>query len=128
MRIRTYRATALGGSIFRAVITAIPFLLPLFFQLSFGWTAAHAGLVVIALFAGNIGIKPATTPLIRRFGFKAVLVFASFASAVTFALCAFLSPQTPEPLIFALLLFSGAFWVQLNGPPPTVVAFPPYGL
>ena len=26
---------------FRAVISAIPFLLPLFFQLGFGWTAAQ---------------------------------------------------------------------------------------
>jgi hypothetical protein len=33
------------------------------------------------MFVGNIGIKPATTPLIRRFGFKPVLVFASLASA-----------------------------------------------
>ncbi|BCW52533.1 hypothetical protein StoSoilB13_48750 (plasmid) [Arthrobacter sp. StoSoilB13] len=65
--------------------------------------------MVAAVFVGNIGIKPATTPLIRRFGFKPVLVFASFASAVTFALCAFLNAQTPEPLIFALLLLSGAF-------------------
>jgi MFS family permease len=58
---------------------------------------------------GNIGIKPATTPLIRRFGFKPVLVFASLASAATFALCALLDAGTPEPLIFALLVASGAF-------------------
>src|SRR4051794_36398803 len=50
LRVQTYRVTALGGSVFRAVITAIPFLLPLFFQLGFGWSAAHAGLLVIALF------------------------------------------------------------------------------
>ena len=48
--------------------------------------------MVAAVFIGNIGIKPATTPLIRRFGFKPVLVFASLASAVTFALCALLTP------------------------------------
>src|SRR4051794_16282162 len=65
VRAPTYRVTAVGGSVFRAVITAIPFLLPLFFQLGFGWSAAHAGLIVIALFAGNIGIKPVTTPLMR---------------------------------------------------------------
>ena len=29
------------------------------FQLGFGWNAAQAGLVIIALFAGNVGIKPA---------------------------------------------------------------------
>ena len=43
LRMPTYRVTAFGGSVFRAVITAIPFLLPLFFQLGFGWTAAQAG-------------------------------------------------------------------------------------
>ena len=41
LRLATYRVTALGGSVFRAVISAIPFLLPLFFQLGFGWTAAQ---------------------------------------------------------------------------------------
>jgi hypothetical protein len=52
LRVATYRVTALGGSVFRAVITAVPFLLPLFLQLGFGWNAAEAGLVVIALFVG----------------------------------------------------------------------------
>ena len=59
LRVPTYRITALSGSVFRAVISAIPFLLPLFFQLGFGWTAAEAGLVVIALFAGNVGDQAA---------------------------------------------------------------------
>lgn len=65
--------------------------------------------LVAAVFVGNIGIKPATTPLILRFGFKPVLVLASLASAATFALCALLDAGTPEPLIFALLVASGAF-------------------
>jgi MFS family permease len=65
--------------------------------------------MVAAVFVGNIGIKPATTPLIRRFGFKAMLVFASLASAATFALCSLLTADTPEPVIFALLACSGAF-------------------
>ncbi|MBT2584740.1 MFS transporter [Arthrobacter sp. ISL-95] len=106
---RTFRATSTGGFIYRLTICSVPFLLPLMFQDGFGWDPLKAGVMVAAVFVGNIGIKPATTPLIRRFGFKPVLVFASFASAVTFALCALLDAQTPEPLIFALLLFSGAF-------------------
>jgi len=106
---RTFRATSTGGFIYRLTISSVPFLLPLMFQDGFGWDPLKAGVMVAAVFVGNIAVKPATTPLIRRFGFKAVLVFASFASAVTFALCAFLNAQTPEPLIFALLLFSGAF-------------------
>lgn len=106
---RTFRATATGGFIYRLTISAVPFLLPLMFQNGFGWDPLHAGVLVAAVFIGNIGIKPATTPLIRRFGFKPVLVFASLASAATFALCALLDAGTPEPLIFALLVASGAF-------------------
>ena len=107
VRVRTYRVTALGGSVFRAVITAIPFLLPLFFQLGFGWSAAHAGLVVIALFAGNVGIKPATTPLMRRFGIRAVMLGSVAASAACLAGMAFLRPETPLPALLALLALSG---------------------
>jgi MFS family permease len=107
--VRTYRVTALGGSIFRAVITAIPFLLPLFFQLGFGWSAARAGLVVIALFAGNLGIKPATTPLMRRFGIRAVMLAAVAASAACLVGIAFLQASTPLLVLLALLTASGVF-------------------
>jgi EmrB/QacA subfamily drug resistance transporter len=106
---RTFRATATGGVIYRLTISSVPFLLPLMFQNGFGWDPLHAGVMVAAVFVGNIGIKPATTPIIRRFGFKPVLVFASLASAASFALCALLDAGTPEPLIFALLVASGAF-------------------
>jgi EmrB/QacA subfamily drug resistance transporter len=109
LRIRTYRATALGGSIFRAVITAIPFLLPLFFQLGFGWNAAHAGLLVIALFAGNIGVKPVTTPLMRRFGIRLVMVAAVLASAACLVGMAFLRATTPLVVLLGLLVLSGTF-------------------
>jgi MFS family permease len=107
LAVRTYRVTALGGSIFRAVITAIPFLLPLFFQLGFGWSAAQAGLVVIALFAGNLGIKPATTPLMRRFGIRAVMLAAVAASAACLVGMAFLQSTTPLFVLLILLTASG---------------------
>jgi EmrB/QacA subfamily drug resistance transporter len=106
---RTFRATSTGGFVYRLTISAVPFLLPLMFQDGFGWDPLHAGAMVAAVFVGNIGIKPATTPLIRRFGFKPVLVFASLASALTFVLCSLLDATTPEALIFGLLVASGAF-------------------
>jgi EmrB/QacA subfamily drug resistance transporter len=109
LRIRTYRVTALGGSVFRAVISAIPFLLALFFQLGFGWTAARAGLVVAALFVGNVAIKPATTPLMRRLGIRAVMLGAVAASAASLLGIAFLEPTTPLPMLLVLLVLSGIF-------------------
>jgi Na+/melibiose symporter-like transporter len=109
LRIRTFRLTALGGSAFRAVISAIPFLLALFFQLGFGWTAARAGLVVVALFVGNVAIKPATTPLMRRLGIRTVMLGAVAASAASLLGIAFLQPTTPLPLLLVLLVLSGTF-------------------
>ena len=65
--LRAARSTAM-------VIIAIPFLLPLLFQLGFGWSPAQAGLVVIALFVGNVGIKPADDPAhAPRSGLRGVL-------------------------------------------------------
>jgi EmrB/QacA subfamily drug resistance transporter len=109
LRIASYRVTAVGGTVFRAVITAIPFLLPLLFQLGFGWSAAQAGLVVIALFVGNVGIKPATTPLMRRFGIRTVMLSAIAGSVLCLVAMAFLQPSTPLALLLALLLLSGVF-------------------
>jgi MFS family permease len=109
LRIASFRVTAAGGSVYRMVIIAIPFLLPLMFQLGFGWNAAQAGLVVIALFAGNVGIKPVTTPLMRRFGIRTVLLAAIPASVVCLLGIAVLTPSTPLPLLIALLAVSGVF-------------------
>jgi MFS family permease len=107
LRIATYRVTAFGGSVFRAVISAIPFLLPVFFQLGFGWTAAKAGLVVISLFLGNIAVKPLTTPMMRRFGIRPVLLGAITTSAACLVGMALLAAGTPIPLVVALLALSG---------------------
>jgi hypothetical protein len=109
LHVATFRVAAFGGSSFRAVITAVPFLLALFFQLGFGWTAARAGLVVIALFVGNIAVKPATTPLMRRLGIRAVMLGAIVGSAACLLGIALLRPGIPLPLLLGLLGASGAF-------------------
>ncbi len=109
LRVATYRITAFSGSVYRAVISAIPFLLPLYFQLGFGWTAAEAGLVVIALFAGNVGIKPLTTPLMRWFGIRTVMLGALLGSAACLVGIAFVQSSTPLPLLLGLLALSGIF-------------------
>ena len=109
LRITSFRVTAAGGSVYRMVIVAIPFLLPLMFQLGFGWNAAQAGLVIIALFAGNVGIKPVTTPLMRRFGLRTVLLGSIPAGLVCLLGMAALTPTTPLPLLIVLLALSGVF-------------------
>lgn len=109
LRVRTFRVSHAGGSIFRVVCNSVAFLVPLLFVDAFGWTPARAGETLVALFAGNLGIKPATTPLLRRFGFRAVIIGSVCGLAATVALMAALSPSTPLLVVLVLLAASGAF-------------------
>lgn len=109
LRIHSLRAAVAGGTVFRLVISAIPFLLPLLFQLGFGWSAAAAGGVVIALFAGNVGIKPVTTPLMRGLGIRTVLLIALAMSIAGLVAMAFLRATTPLTVIVVVLAVSGIF-------------------
>jgi len=109
LRTATLRLQAAGGSVYRGVILAVPFLVPLFLQLGFGWTATAAGLAVIAVFVGNIGIKPVTTPLMRRFGIRTVLLASIAGGAVCLAALAFVQRDTPVPVLLGLLLAGGVF-------------------
>ncbi len=107
-RHATFRRVMVGGTAARTLIGAMPFLLPLYFQLGFGLDAFNAGLLVLALFAGNIGIKPGTSFILRRFGFRHVLLGNGLLQAATMVACAFLTPQTPVVVIVLLLAISGA--------------------
>jgi EmrB/QacA subfamily drug resistance transporter len=108
LRVQTLRITVTAGALYRLVITAVPFLLPLQFQLVFGWSPLAAGLMVVALFVGNLTIKPATTPLMRRFGIRRVLIVNGIASVGCFGLLALLKPGLPVVAIAAILYVSGA--------------------
>jgi EmrB/QacA subfamily drug resistance transporter len=107
-RIATFRMAHTSGTLNRLTINAMPFLLPLLFQVGFGWTAVKSGAVVIALFAGNLAIKPATTGMLRRFGFRTVIIGANVVAAATMVACGVLSAHTPLVAILAVLVVSGA--------------------
>jgi EmrB/QacA subfamily drug resistance transporter len=109
LRVATFRAATLGGSFFRMAIAAAPFLLPLMFQDAFGWSPFKSGMLVIAVFIGNIAIKPLTTIILRRFGFRAVLMGSAGAAAVTLTLCGGFTSSTPLVLIVLVLVASGVF-------------------
>jgi EmrB/QacA subfamily drug resistance transporter len=107
LSIKTFSVTMRGGSLFRIAISVIPFLLPLLFQIGFGLSAFKSGLLVLAVFAGNLGMKTVTTPVIRQFGFRKVLIFNGLLTAISLFACALLSPELPTPLILLVLFFGG---------------------
>lgn len=109
LQVPTFRVTMYGGSLFRASISAVPFLLPLLFQVGFGMDAFHSGLLVLAVFVGNLTIKPATTPLLRGLGFKKLLLINGALNVLALLACAYLTPQTPVWVIMLVLYLGGVF-------------------
>lgn len=103
----TFAVAIYGGSLFRMAIGAVPFLLPLLFQVGFGLNAFHSGMLVIAVFAGNLMMKPATTGILRRFGFRPVLLVNGAINVLSLLACAFLAPATPIWLIAGVLFVGG---------------------
>lgn len=116
LQVPTFRVTMYGGSLFRASISAVPFLLPLLFQVGFGMVPFHSGLLVLAVFVGNLTIKPATTPLIRWLGFRRLLLINGALNVCSLLACALLTPQTPVWAIMLILYLGGVFRsIQFTG-------------
>jgi EmrB/QacA subfamily drug resistance transporter len=109
LRVRTFRVAHAGGSLFRAAVFAVPFLLPLMFEEEFGWTPVRAGSMVTFVFVGNLAVKPATTPLLRGLGFRTVITASALALAVTTAATGLATAGTPTVVLALLLTAGGAF-------------------
>jgi EmrB/QacA subfamily drug resistance transporter len=107
-KIHTFAISTLSaGTYFRISINATPFLLPLLFQVVFGLSSVGAGLYILAYFLGNLGMKSVTTPTLRRFGFRNVLIFNGLAASLAIIACAAITARTPWPLVVALMLIAG---------------------
>ena len=105
--IRTFNVCLCGGSIFRIAISTLPFLLPLMFQLAFGLSAFDAGLLVLAVFAGNLAMKPFTTWVMQRWGFRPVLMVNGVLGVLAIAACALLDERMSPALILFILFVGG---------------------
>ncbi|MGH3249597.1 MAG: MFS transporter [Trebonia sp.] len=107
LRIATFRVAVGSGSLSMMAIGAVPFLLPLLFENVFGWSAVRSGAVVLFVFVGNIGIKPATTFIMNRWGFRSVLLTACLTLAASVFALAFVTARTPVALIVVIAIVSG---------------------
>jgi len=107
LRVTTFRAAIGSGSLFWSTVTGVPFLLTLLFQEVFGWSPVKSGALVLFVFVGNIAIKPATTPLLRRFGFRVVLVAATAGAAVTMVAAGLFTAATPLVVIALVSVLNG---------------------
>jgi EmrB/QacA subfamily drug resistance transporter len=118
-RIPTFQASVLGGAFFRLIPGATPFLLAMLLQVGFGMSAFAAGLMTFISAVGALVMKTTAPPILRRFGFRSVLVANGLICAATFMAYSLFKPGTPHWLIMATLAVGGFFrslqFTSLNG-------------
>ncbi len=96
---QVFRSAVIGGSIFRFGIGAIPFLLPLMFQLGFGLTPFQSGMMTFVSAIGAISMKFGAKRIFVRVGFRRALMAGSLISACFIAVNGFFTPTTPYWII-----------------------------
>ncbi|MCX5519850.1 MFS transporter [Kaistia defluvii] len=107
--IPSFAASVFGGMLFRIGIGALPFLLPLMLQLGYGLTPFQSGTITFVSAIGAIAMKFVAPPLLRRLGFRTVLIANSFIAAFFVGVPAAFSIGTPLHLITGLLFIGGFF-------------------
>jgi len=109
LRVQTFRASVVGGFVFRMGMGALPFLVPLMLQLGFGLTPFASGLITFAGAAGALTMKLVAAPILRWLGFRRVLLVNAFLCALFMASYGVFGPTTPHWVMTALLLAGGFF-------------------
>lgn len=109
LAVPSFRISMRAGVLFRISTGAIPFLLPLMLQVGFGMNAFESGSLTFASAVGAMFMKIAAAPILRRYGFRDVLVLNALLSSVLLGVCALFTSATPAVLIIAVLLIGGFF-------------------
>ena len=109
LKIRTFFAGVVGGFLFRIGIGALPFLLPLLLQIGFGLTPFQSGSLTFAAAAGAMAMKFTAATILKRWGFRRVLVVNGIVSALFLASCGLFTAATPHWLLLTALLAGGFF-------------------
>ena len=108
-RIPTFQVSIGAGTFFRAGAGSLVFLLPILFQVVFGMTAFTSGVLTFATAAGAMTMKATARPILKRFGFRGVLIGNGLISALSIVMCAFFTDTMPVIVTFVLLLIAGFF-------------------
>ncbi|MGQ0455491.1 MAG: DHA2 family efflux MFS transporter permease subunit [Hyphomicrobium sp.] len=107
LSIPTFRAGLVGGFLFRVGVGATPFLLPLLLQLGFGLSAFQSGALTFATGVGAMFMKTQAATILRRFGYRRVLIANALLSSAFAALPALFTASTPAALMIAIFAVGG---------------------
>jgi len=106
-RKRIFRTAIIGATFFRIGAGAVPFLLPLMFQLVFGLTPFQSGLLTFVSAIGAFGMKFLATTALRFGGFRTVVISAAIGGGLLVGANGLFTVDTPYPVIMAVLITGG---------------------
>jgi MFS family permease len=109
LRITTFRMSLMCGSLSRIAVGAMPFLLPMMFQIGFGDSAAQSGLITFVSSIGSLAMRACAPWFLKRLGFKPVLTWIGALATALLSVCAAFRPDWPLPLIYGVLIANGFF-------------------
>ncbi|MGW7977717.1 MFS transporter [Staphylococcus xylosus] len=107
LKVLTFRITQTSGSILWVSVGAMPYLLTIYLQNIFEWSAIKAGTFVLFIFIGNITIKPFTTIIIKNLRYKNTLQTAFLLVLLSSGLLSLINVETPHAIIMLLAFLSG---------------------
>ena len=93
----------------RMGIGALPFLLAMLLQLVFGLNPFESGLITFTSAIGALTMKFTVGPIVRRFGFRTVLIGNGLLSGLLLISYAIFRPGIPKSLMIGTLLAGGFF-------------------
>jgi len=105
--VPSYRVGILGNLFSRIGSGSMPFMIPLLFQISLGFSPLESGLTMVPVALAGMVSKQLVVPLIREFGYRRVLVGNTVLVGLAMASFALISPDEPVWLRILQLAFFG---------------------
>ena len=109
LKFPTFRVSVTGGSLFRIGVGAVPFLLPLMMQQGFGYSPIESGLITFVSAAGSFGMRTMAKQVLRRFGFRKVLVWNTLIASFFMCLCGLFSSDSSRAFMMTVIFLGGVF-------------------
>ncbi|MCX2962088.1 MDR family MFS transporter [Rodentibacter caecimuris] len=107
-RTRTFSLSILANLFIRLSASGVPFLLPLMFQLSFGYSAEMSGWLLMPIALMSVIFKTLIGHILNKFGYKTTLISSALFMAMGIISMAWLSAQTSLGWIICNLMWYGA--------------------
>jgi hypothetical protein len=96
-----------GGGLFYLGTTAQVFLMALLLQVGFGFSAFHAGLMMLAGAVGSTVMRVTFRPVLNAIGFRWMLIWNGLLTGACLAACGLFTAQTPLTVMLAVLFVAG---------------------